>query len=147
MKPSRTFLITLLFVFSAFLFACSSFPQNVEGAERDAILAYAEPTTDNVLNGYNSGDYALFSKNFDTVMLQAETEAVFHQTRSQIMSKIGKYVSRQTPSVVKQNNMVIVFYNARFEQEEGVTVRVVFQPSGEYKLTGLWFDSPKLRQQ
>ena len=129
------------------LLGCSTFPQNVEGAERAAVLAYAEPTTDNVLNGYNSGNYAQFSENFDAVMLQAETNAVFQQTRSQIMSKLGKYISRQTPMVVKQNNMIIVFYNARFEQEDGVTIRVVFQPDGEHKLTGLWFDSPKLRQQ
>jgi maltoporin len=147
MKTARILFITLLFASGALLFGCTIFPQNIQGAERDAILAYAEPTTDNVLNGYNSGDYALFSKNFDTVMLQAETEMVFQQTRSQILSKIGKYISRQTPSIVKQNNMVIVFYNARFEQEDGVTVRVVFQPDGEHKLTGLWFDSPKLRQE
>ena len=141
--------ITLLLVGASLflLLGCTIFPQNVEGTERDAVLAYAEPTTDNVLSGYNSGDYAQFSENFDAVMLQAETEDVFLQTRSQIMSKLGKYISRQTPGVVKQNNMYIVFYNARFEQEDGVTIRIVFQPDGEHKLTGLWFDSPKLRQQ
>ncbi len=147
MKIVKQFVLLFVSASLFLLLGCSIFPQNVEGAERDAVLAYAEPTTDNVLNGYNSGDYAQFSENFDAVMLQAETEEVFLQTRAQIMSKLGKYISRQSPGVVKQNNKYIVFYNARFEQEDGVTIRIVFQPDGEHKLTGLWFDSPKLRQQ
>jgi hypothetical protein len=40
-----------------------------------------------------------------------------------------------------------VFYDATFEQEEHVQVLVVYNVSGAQPLvSGLWFDSPKLRQ-
>lgn len=40
-----------------------------------------------------------------------------------------------------------VTYKASFANEDGVTVRVVFNDSAtDHRVSGLWFDSPKLRQ-
>ncbi len=128
------------------LISCNAAAQPIEGAARDAVLTFAEPKTENLLAGFNAGDYAIFARDFDTTMRQAETEAVFTQTRAAILSKIGKYVSRQVTSVLKQDKFIVVVYNGRFENEEGVTIRLVFTPDDSHQITGLWFDSPKLRQ-
>lgn len=146
MKP-LILILTLSVLSLFFLLGCGVLPQSMDGAERAAVLAYSEPQTENLLTGFNSGDYAVFARDFDDTMLKAENETVFQQTRSQIMSRIGKYISRQVTSVVKQDQFIVVNYAGRFEQEDGVSMRVVFHPGGEHKITGLWFDSPKLRQQ
>jgi hypothetical protein len=139
--------LTAICILASGLFAaCSVSAQPITGAERDAVLAYAEPKTENLLNGFNAGDYAIFARDFDAPMRQAETEAVFTQTRAAILGKIGKYLSRQVTNVVKQDSFIVVIYNGRFENEDGVTMRVVFRPDGEHQISGLWFDSPKLRQ-
>ncbi len=139
--------IAAIFIF-AFLFClgCSAGAQPIQGTDRDAVLGYAEPKTDNLLDGFNSGDYAVFSRDFDAAMRQAETESVFLQTRAAIQSKIGNYISRQVADVVKQDNFIVVIYNGRFEKENGVTMRLVFTPDDAHQIAGLWFDSPMLRQ-
>ncbi len=129
------------------IIGCAAGAQPIEGAERDAVLAYAEPKTENLLNGFNSGDYATFSRDFDATMRQAETEAVFTQTRAAMLGKIGRYISRQVTSVVKQDKFIVVIYSGRFEKEDGVTMRVVFKPDDAHQISGLWFDSPKLRRE
>jgi hypothetical protein len=129
------------------IFGCSVVALPVTGADRDAVLAFSEPKTENLLSGFNSGDYATFARDFDAAMRQAENESVFASTRTLVKNKIGAYVSRQVSSVIKQDQYFVVIYSARFEQEDNVTVRVVFHQDGDHQITGLWFDSPKLRQQ
>ncbi len=128
------------------LAACSTSGQPVTGTERDQVLAYSEAKTDNLLAGLNANDYATFSRDFDDKMRGALTQTAFGQTQSQVVGKIGKYVSRQVSSVEKNGDFIAVIYDAKFEQEEGVTVRVVFNPGNDHQISGLWFNSPKLRQ-
>ncbi len=128
------------------LAACSSGVQVLTGADQDAVLAYAEPMTDNLLTGFNAGDYPAFSRDFNGKMREALNESAFATTRAGIVEKIGKYVSRDVSRVEKRGGFIAVIYSARFEQEDGVTVRVVFEPAGEHRVSGLWFDSPRLRQ-
>ncbi len=68
--------------------------KDISDAEKNALVAAAEPIADSVLEGYNSGDYAAYSKDFDEQMKNALPEKVFAQTREQIQSKIGAYESR-----------------------------------------------------
>ncbi|MFQ5342457.1 MAG: DUF3887 domain-containing protein [Anaerolineae bacterium] len=128
------------------LAACSSGVQVLTGADREAVLAYAEPLTDNLLAGLNAGDYPAFSRDFSAKMREALDESGFATTRAGIVEKIGAYVSRDVTRVEKRSGFIVVIYSASFEQEDGVTVRVVFEPAGEHRITGLWFDSPRLRQ-
>ena len=55
------------------------------------------------------------------------------------------YVSRKVTDVVKQDQYMVVLYNAKFEQADNVTVRLVFHPDGEHQVTGLWFNTPSLQ--
>ncbi len=141
----RQFHALVLLLGVTWLAACSIGPQPITGADRNAVLAYAEPKSDNLLNGYNSGDYAVFARDFDDTMRAAETEPVFVQTRTQLMGQLGPYVSRQVSEVVKQDQFIVVLYTAKFELADNVTVRVVFRPDGEHRITGLWFNAPSLQ--
>ena len=147
MKNKLLLLFALLAAFSA-LAACSQAPgaTPVSGSDRDAVLAYAEPKTDNVLAGFNAGDYAAYSRDFDATMRNALPESSFIQTRQLVTGKIGKYVSRKVDRVDRIGEYMAVVYSAAFEQEEGVTVRVVFAAGGDHSISGLFFTSPKLRQ-
>ncbi len=133
----------------AALAACSQQPQavTVTGADRDAVLAYSEPKSDNLLAGLNAADYAQFSRDFDPKMKAAMTEAAFIQSRQTVTGKIGKYVSRQVDRIEKVGTFVRVTYNAKYEQEDGVTVLIVFNDDSAHQISGLWHTSPKLRAQ
>jgi hypothetical protein len=124
---------------------CTLGPPRIEGAEQDAVLAYAEPATDNMLAGLLTGDHAQFSRDMGPQMLKAMSESELDALRAMLEAKLGGYVSRQVSSMQKNGNLVTVVYDAQFEEEEHVTMRVVFDQ--DRRISGLWFDSPKLRQQ
>ena len=110
-----------------------------------AVLAYAEPATDNLLAGLEAGDYAQFSRDMSPEMLAAMTESQFSALRATLEDKVGAYVSRQVTGVEEGDDFIAVNYDARYEDEEHVSMRVVFDQ--DRQISGLWLDSPKLRQQ
>lgn len=66
---------------------------------------------------------------------------------NQIAQKIGNLTTLGNPNLSKQNDNLVLEYTASFEREDNVTIQLIFnkEPDG-YKITGLWFDSPKLRE-
>ena len=115
--------------------------------EEKEITEIADPIVDGILRGFNENDYPLYSKNFGEVMLKAHGKAKFEETREFIITKTGKYVSREKPQVVDQGPYAIVVYKAEFRDEPEVFVKVVFSVDDpEHKVMGLWFDSRKLRE-
>jgi len=127
-----------------FVAGCSLGRPQIEGTERDAVMAYAEPATDNMLAGLQTGDYAQFSRDMGPEMLKAMSESAFASLRTMLDTKVGDYVSRQVSGVEQNGDFVTVNYDAQFQNEEHVTMRVVFDQ--DRQISGLWFDSPKLRQ-
>ncbi len=132
---------------TALLLSACSTPEvtTLEGAEKDAVLAYAEPAADTLMTAINTQDYALFSSLMDEAMLKQFNETQFNQLCEQLIAKIGGYISRTVSSVSSTQTFIIVIYNTEFEQESDVLMRLVFQPEGAHNITGLWFDSPTLR--
>lgn len=116
----------------------------VTGGGRAAILQYAEPKTDNLLAGLAEGDYGQFSRDMSPEMLKAMTEQQMTSLRDMLQSKIGAYVSRTVSSVEQSGRFTAIIYDAQYENEEHVTMRVVFDEN--QAISGLWFDSPKLRK-
>ena len=114
----------------------------------EQVRAYADPITENILVGMNEGNYTKYSEHFDATMKNALPEPVFHENNALIQSKIGAYVSKGFWKAESQNQYTIVYYTALFTQEpDDVIVKVVFQEiAGEMKVSGLWLDSPKLRE-
>ena len=110
------------------------------------IVEAAEPVADSILKGLSEDDYDLFSKNFGDTMRAALGKEAFRATREMVLSKVGEYVSRGKPSVVRQGPYLILVYKAKFSRQDTVLVKVVFAGGEELgEVVGLWFDSPELR--
>jgi hypothetical protein len=145
---NKNSLVLILVVMLGTLAGCTASPKAVEGAELDAVLAYAEPMADNELAALNAADYDAFVKDYDETMLKLTTPEKFNDLVALVSSRLGKYLSREVSVVTAVgDDAILVIYSAKFENEEGVTIKLVFQPDGDHLITGLWFDSPKLRGQ
>jgi len=113
----------------------------------NAVRGYADPMTENLLVAMNEGNYNRFTQDLDSAMRSALTEGVFNQTASTIKSKIGSYVSKEFWKAERDGSFISAYYMARFTDEPAeVIVKTVFSETGERAyVSGLWFDSPKLR--
>ena len=109
---------------------------------------YAGSITEQILLAINENDYPKYSEHFDEAMKKAMPEAVFQETNALIKAKIGDYVSKEFWKAEDTGAYTIIYYKAKFTDEPGdVIVKVVFQETaGRIYVSGLWFDSPKLRK-
>jgi hypothetical protein len=144
---NRLFQIISVIVILAIAGGCASSPRALEGAEREAVLAYAEPMADNEFAAIDANDYGAFIKDYDKAMKAATSPENFANLVTLISTRLGKYQSREVTAVTAVGKeAILVIYSADYENEKGVTVRLVFQPGGDHLITGIWFDSPKLRE-
>lgn len=120
--------------------------QALEGEEREKWIGIATPIAENILKSINNDDYQAFSKDFSGEMKDAMPPQGFADLRETLISTIGTYISITPAKVTQDGEYIAVYFDAKFEKEEKVTVRVVFGKDDEtHKVSGLWFDSPKLR--
>jgi len=147
MNLSRIPLLAALLILAAVAASgCMSQETVVSDEEAAQVLAYAEPIADNLMQGFNEGNYTKYSRDFGPEMRQALDEAAFEQNREFVTSRIGLYESRSDPVVTETGEFIAVTYSAKFEQEDGVALRFVFKKDDpSHQLQGLWFNSPKLR--
>ncbi len=115
----------------------------------DEVRAYADPITEDTLIGMNEDNYAQFSEHFTQTMKSVMSEANFIQLSTALKPIIGDYVSKEFWTVEKQAGYTVVKYKVKYTEEPAdVIVTVSFdEVEGAIYLSGLWFDSPKLRQQ
>jgi hypothetical protein len=143
MKNERKACVLLLvaLLFSLLAGCASQAPApTLTADDQAAVLAFAEAKTDNLLAGMNAKDYAMFSRDFDPDMLKAMPQAQFDTLKKDRDAKLGLYLSRQVNSVVKQGEFYSVLYDAEFEKDDAVTVRVVFRVAEPHEISGLWFN-------
>jgi hypothetical protein len=138
MKKINVLVLAVMLV--GLLAGCGSGGKTVTGADRDTVLAYSEASTDNLLAGMNAGDYSVFSKDFDKEMLTAMPQGEFDKLKADRDAKLGLYVSRQVDSVVQIGDFYAVIYDAVFEKDDAVAVRVVFRAAEPHEVSGLWFN-------
>lgn len=138
MKKICGLLIGLFIV--GLLAGCAPTGTTLSGADRDAVLAFSESKTDNLLAGMNAADYAAFSRDFDADMLAAMTESEFIKLKADRDAKLGLYLSRSVDSVVLQGDFYAVIYIAQYEKDDAVTIRVVFRVAEPHEVSGLWFN-------
>lgn len=139
MKTRLTILALALITLLA-LSSCASQGTTLTGADRDAVVAFTESKTDNLLAGLSAGDYAVFSADFDADMLKAMTQAQFDSLKQDRDAKLGAYVSRTVNTVTQQGDFYIVVYDAAFEKDAAVVMRVVFRVAEPHQVSGLWFN-------
>ncbi len=134
------FLISLFIILNL---SCSKIDVN-------EVREYADAMTENLLIGRNEKNYEKYSKDFSDKMKEAVSEDKFLESIDLIEGKIGKYIenSKKFNTATKDKNYIIVTYKAKFTDESSdVTVRIVFEDvNGEMKISGEFYDSPKLRK-
>ncbi len=140
MKQKTQIHVLFLAALLILLTACTSKAPPLTGEALDTVLAFTETQTDTLMEGMNTSDYAMFSQNFDAEMLAAMTETQFESLKADRDATVGLYVSREVYSVTQEGDFYVVVYDAVFEKEEALTMRVVFRVSEPHQISGLWFN-------
>ncbi len=142
-------LLVLILAFLFVLAGCgTSAPVDLPADQARAFAEQVDSVSENVLQSVNNHDYAGFTRDMDAAMKKASPEAGFEQLYQLLTSKVGQYLSRQMTIVQDSGQLRIVTYDVKYVEEDHVTVRIVYNMAGSTPLvSGLWFDSPKLRQQ
>jgi hypothetical protein len=110
-------------------------------ADREAVLAFSEPRMDSMLDGWNAGDYATFSKDFSEEVLKSMPLEQFEKLRNDEFTGLGRYYSREVESVVHRNDgFYTVIYYVVFENNNEILLRVRFQAEEPHQISGLWFN-------
>jgi len=135
--------ICLLLLF--FLGSCST-TKKVEPNEMEKISALVKPRIDSMMQGFSDNNYQKYSEYFDAKMRTGLPESGFDDTRKLITGKIGNYQSYEIADILETQNFITVVCYAVFENEEKVTIRVIFDPNADYSISGIWYDSPELRK-
>ena len=136
-KVGILFLVAFLF---SLLAGCGPQSTSLTEEDKDAVLAYSEGKTDNLLTGMNANDYAAFSRDFDQDMLDAISQTQFAELKKDRDAKLGLYLSREVHSVTQTGDFYTVNYDAKFEKDDAVTIRVVFRIAEPHQVSGLWFN-------
>lgn len=146
MNPRTPFLAALILLLAVSACGCMDRESVITGEEAAQVITYADPIAENLLAGFNEGNYTEYSRDFGPELRRELDEASFEQNREFITSRVGLYESRRDPVVTETGVHITVTYRAKFEQEDGVAIRLVFRKDDEsHRLQGLWFNSPKLR--
>lgn len=138
MKKLYTVLLTVLSV--SILAACGAKQVVLTSEKQEIVLAFSESKTDNLVTGMNANDYAMFSRDFSQEMLASMTEAAFAKLKADRDAKLGLYVSRTVNNVVQVGDYYAVNYDAVFEKDDAVAMRVVFRMDEPHEVSGLWFN-------
>lgn len=121
-------------------------PVVLEGAERDAVLAYAREPAENLLAGLIARDYEQFSRDFSETMKQGMDQKAFADLLNMLDSKLGTFQSSELVTVLQDENFTTLVYRLEYELDHQVSMRVVFDNAESHSISGLWFDSPELRK-
>lgn len=130
-----------------FIGGCS---QKLDKAE---ISKYADSVTENMLLAQNTDDYTKYIENVDKQFKEAISEDKMKEVNKIIKDKIGTYGSdsKKFKDAVKttqnKEKYVVVRYNGKFTNESGdVLITMVFHDNDLHEVTGIFFNSPKLRE-
>ena len=136
-KVGILFLVVFLF---SLLAGCGSQSTSLTEEDKEIVLAFSEGKTDNLLTGMNTNDYAAFSRDFDQDMLDAMSQTQFDALKKDRDAKLGLYLSREVHNVTQTGDFYTVNYDAKFEKDDAVTIRVVFRIAEPHQVSGLWFN-------
>jgi len=118
------------------------------GAIDESFRDRVEPVTDNILLSIKNRDREALIRDMDEKMKAAFTEEAFREMVDMLDSKVGSYQSREFWKAEKSGQYSIAYYKAEFDKEEDyVVVKVVTsEKDGKLYVSGLFFDSPNLRE-
>ena len=111
------------------------------GKDDRQVKAVAEPILDNLLAGFNLGNYVQYSRDFDDAMREAVTEKKFQQVWGDLVEKLGQYKSKKYLGFLNQQPYTIVLWKAVFDgtQNDIMIKLVLSKRQDKVVVAGLWF--------
>jgi hypothetical protein len=111
------------------------------GTDDRQVKAVAEPILDNLLAGFNQGNYGQYSKDFDDAMREAIPEEKFQQVRKDLLEKLGKWKSKKYLGFLNQQAYTIVLWKGTFDAtREDILIKLVLaKRQDKVVVAGLWF--------
>lgn len=138
MRKTRTiWFATLITALSLLMTGCGPAKPAALGDEDVKALATR------MLVALDADDYAAFTSDFSTAMLEAISEAQFADLRAMLQSASGNFVSMGELFLYNNKGYAIYQITCKYEKED-VVVILSFEVDGT-QVEGLWFDSPALR--
>lgn len=119
----------MVFLSLAVLLSLTACEWQLSGQKRDAVLSFSEAITDNLFAGLATGDYRLFSRDFDQDMLEALPVSRFEAWKAEMDEKIGDCLSREVEQVARADEFYVVTYQVECSKAPLVTVEVAFHSS------------------
>jgi hypothetical protein len=133
----------LIYLLSGILLVALAQPAraNVVGRDNAQVQAVAAPILDSLLQGFDTGNYQLYSKYFDDTLKDMVSRQKFLQTREKIFKGIGKYESRSYLGFLRHGKATVVLWKAKFSKSpDDVLIKLVLSRRGDrVKVLGLWF--------
>ena len=125
----------------AFLLVAAAASAALVGTDERQIKAAAEPILNNLLAGFNQGDYAQYSRDFDKTLREAMPEAKFQQVRADLIEKLGKFKSKKYLGFLNQQTYTIVLWKAAFDgTQNDILIKLVLgKRQDKVEVAGLWF--------
>ena len=138
MKNTSRFLLVITLI-TFLLSACQPKVEviYIEGDEKSAVTAVAQPIAERILAGVAASDYALFSQDFDAEMKAALTATQFDS----IVKAYGILGQPQSTELVNIEDKT-EYYGVNFKVTYGdkiVLMLIVLPKSGASLVSGLWF--------
>jgi hypothetical protein len=111
------------------------------GTDDSQVKAVAEPILDNLLAGFNQGNYAQYSKDFDATLREAIPEKKFQQVREDILKKLGAFKSKKYLCFLNQQAYTVVLFKGAFAgTKDDVLIKLVLSKrQNKVVVIGLWF--------
>jgi hypothetical protein len=111
------------------------------GTDDAQVQAVAEPILDNLLAGFNQGNYAQYSKDFDATLREAIPEKKFQQVREQILKKLGAFKSKKYLGFLNQQAYTVVLWKGVFAgTQDNILIKMVLSKrQDKVVVVGLWF--------
>jgi protein involved in sex pheromone biosynthesis len=142
-KSAAVFLILAITASMVLISGCSTSSADQE------YIDFADTAAEEYLVSINERDYVVFSKHLGEEMLEELPEESFLEFADQVEGIVGNYIdgSKEFSKVEKNSGFISIVYDTKYTEEPaGVIFTLVLQKvEGQIKISGSWFNSPKLR--
>lgn len=129
------------------LAACAPALTALPASEEAAFAQEIDPIVEETLIGLSDGNYEQHAQYFDEEMRdRVDPIVTFPQVYDEVIGRVGVYQSHRLIQVEEQNLYRIATYDVSFANDPHVTAQFIFWENDDaHQITGLWFDSEKLR--
>jgi len=108
----------------------------------DQIVKIANPIMDNQLDASMKSDFKRAIENFSDTVKKEFTEEIFLKQCEERESKFGDFTSRKLMGIIKQKNLVTIYWNQRLSKtnDEFLAVLALSQNGSRYIIERAYVD-------